>query len=556
MAFDYMMDEKKDMYHRMVHLQELIEGHFGHCEMIYLVYDQAGMDTLFTYPAVYDYGTINALIHQLIGNNIPKENKFIGVPISDEERLIYYHPDMESRVDYHVLMKEPGGASSLYGLFFIEFVETYSSESFTQIFNQQPFPLLANLICNVTIYSIQAYEKLFYTIDLFAEIIARKDKFMPFHMNNVANRCNRLSAALELDRRDSMILYIAALLHDVGKIYIDDNIINKPGSLTEQEYEKIKAHSEKGFNITNTELMGMDIFKDVPSIIKHHHEKFDGTGYPDALKGEDIPYLSRVLALADTVDAMMSVRSYKDQEPTSRIIEELKRCSGTQFDPELVEVMIDVLLEDPQGSGAHRLSTFIPKASIAMLNKINESISHFGNVVINGNHGKFILHEKVTEDEISSESRRVYIGYYLYGEFFEYRAEMLDQIQQQLLIEKFIYEPLDNFAYIRSNISAYITSSEVKIMEASVVKLGVSNLYLEVTDYEHDVLKSEKSELLIAFEVDMDGVRVWLRLKGQISRVFIFEDRQVLRIEINHSNYHIRDTLAQAIFEKKIIDEL
>ena len=131
-------------------------------------------------------------------------------------------------------------------------------------------------------------------------------------------------------------------MHDVGKIGIPSAIINKPGKLTDEEYTIIKSHVMKGYEILKpiTELPELSIGA------RWHHERFDGTGYPDGKKGEDIPEIARIICVADCYDAMSSDRIYREALPQFMVREEIARNKGTQFDPEIAEVMLQMIDED------------------------------------------------------------------------------------------------------------------------------------------------------------------------------------------------------------------
>ena len=116
----------------------------------------------------------------------------------------------------------------------------------------------------------------------------------------------------------------------------------KPEKLTDDEYSEIKNHPSIGAHI----LGSAEAFKNIVPIVKHHHEKFDGRGYPSGLKGEEIPYLARIAAIADTFDAMTSRRSYRNALDLQIVKEEIERCKGTQFDPQLAEVFLEILEND------------------------------------------------------------------------------------------------------------------------------------------------------------------------------------------------------------------
>ena len=165
-----------------------------------------------------------------------------------------------------------------------------------------------------------------------------KDSNTHGHSERVAEYVGALANRLELNEVDKQNLWRAAILHDIGKIGIPDIILNKPDSLTEEEWEIMRSHPVRGESICSKLRFASEILP----IIRHHHERFDGLGYPDGLKGSSIPYLARVVSVADAVDAMTSPRTYKTSVTMEQTIEELKRCSGTQFDPAIVEAFIAI----------------------------------------------------------------------------------------------------------------------------------------------------------------------------------------------------------------------
>ena len=132
---------------------------------------------------------------------------------------------------------------------------------------------------------------------------------------------------------------IGGLFHDIGKIGIPDSILLKESKLSDDEYSQIKNHPTIGAHI----LQNATIFQDILPIVKHHHERYDGNGYPSRLKGEEIPYFARIAAVADTFDAMTSKRTYRNAIPIEEVKEEIKRCEGTQFDPSIAETFLEIL---------------------------------------------------------------------------------------------------------------------------------------------------------------------------------------------------------------------
>ena len=140
---------------------------------------------------------------------------------------------------------------------------------------------------------------------------------------------------------DLQRLRTCAPLHDIGKIGINDSILNKTGKLTAQEFSIIKSHPLIGVNIVTP--LGLD--KDELAIIRNHHERWDGKGYPDGLAAENIPFLSRILVVADSFDAMSSDRAYRKAIPVEKCLKELVENKGTQFDPDIVDASINVFTE-------------------------------------------------------------------------------------------------------------------------------------------------------------------------------------------------------------------
>ena len=169
--------------------------------------------------------------------------------------------------------------------------------------------------------------------------VEAKDTYTRGHSDRVSEFSMLIGKHLGLPDEDLRILQIGGLFHDIGKIGVPDSILLKEGKLTDDEYSEIKNHPTIGAHI----LSNATIFQDIIPIVKHHHEKYDGNGYPGRLKGENIPYFARIAAIADTFDAMTSKRTYRDALPLDVVIAEIERCKGTQFDPKLADVFLNIL---------------------------------------------------------------------------------------------------------------------------------------------------------------------------------------------------------------------
>ncbi len=191
---------------------------------------------------------------------------------------------------------------------------------------------LSNTIEKLEKAYLDSIETLRYTVEA-------KDPYTRGHSDRVSRYSVLIGKYLGLPEEDLKTLKIGGLFHDIGKIGIPDSILLKESKLTDDEYSEIKNHPSIGAHI----LCNAEAFKDIIPIVKHHHERFDGRGYPGKLKGEDIPYFARIAAVADTFDAMTSRRTYRDSLPLDVVKEEIRDCSGTQFDPEIAKVFLDIL---------------------------------------------------------------------------------------------------------------------------------------------------------------------------------------------------------------------
>jgi response regulator RpfG family c-di-GMP phosphodiesterase len=174
------------------------------------------------------------------------------------------------------------------------------------------------------------------TIEGFARAVEANDTYTRGHSDRVMLYARLIAEGLGLDKEHTRRICTAALMHDIGKIGIPLDALNKPQKLTKEEYEIFKEHPDKGRRI----LEPIEFLKGIVPAVYHHHEQYDGTGYPLGLKGEEIPLEARILAVADTYDAMTSDRAYRSALSHEIAVAELKRCAATQFDPRIVAVFI------------------------------------------------------------------------------------------------------------------------------------------------------------------------------------------------------------------------
>jgi len=174
------------------------------------------------------------------------------------------------------------------------------------------------------------------TIEALAAAIDARDTYTHGHSHRVADYAHIIATELEeVEEIDEEALHLGALLHDVGKIGISDTLLQKPNRLTPDEYETIKSHAQIGYEM----VQGVDFLRNVAPIILHHHENFGGNGYPTGISGKKIPVESRIIMVCDAFDAMTSTRTYRKAGPVEGALAELRKHSGRQFDPDVVEAL-------------------------------------------------------------------------------------------------------------------------------------------------------------------------------------------------------------------------
>ncbi|MEZ0536418.1 HD domain-containing phosphohydrolase [Caldicellulosiruptoraceae bacterium PP1] len=187
-------------------------------------------------------------------------------------------------------------------------------------------------------------------ISVLLAALGEKDNVTKGHTDRVKKMCELMAQKLDLDDTQKNNLILLSEMHDIGKVAIPDSILNKKEPLTKREWEIIKSHSEKGYRIA----LASPELGSIAELILKHHEKWDGTGYPLGIKGEEIPIECRILALADAYDAMTNLRPYNKVKTHEEAIREIKYCSGTQFDPKIAEIFIELF--EPYHSNSTRLN--------------------------------------------------------------------------------------------------------------------------------------------------------------------------------------------------------
>lgn len=199
--------------------------------------------------------------------------------------------------------------------------------------------MLKTICTGINYMSVQVLKSK--TIDLIMNTLFEKSKREANHSNRVSQISQSIASKMDFNKDAINQIRIAGLIHDIGKIGVDEKILNKPARLTIEERREIERHPEIGWRI----LSSTNEFSELAQFVLHHHEKWDGSGYPNGIIGEAIPVEARIIGVADAYDAMTSKRSYQKGMIKKDAINELRRCSGTQFDPYIVDVFIHQVLE-------------------------------------------------------------------------------------------------------------------------------------------------------------------------------------------------------------------
>jgi len=196
------------------------------------------------------------------------------------------------------------------------------------------------------------------TVTSLALAIDAKDHYTEGHSQKVSAYASMIAKAAGRPAEEVEEIRLAALLHDIGKVGIPETILNKSGPLDATEWDTMKTHSDLGSRI----LDPLEAMRHIRKMIRHHHEFYDGTGYPDRLEGDEIPYGARVIAIADAYDTITSERTYKKARTPEDAFAELERCAANQFDPQIVRIFVDAM---------HRTSRSVAESGFNASNQTN-----------------------------------------------------------------------------------------------------------------------------------------------------------------------------------------
>ena len=303
------------------------------------------------------------------------------------------------------------------------------------------------------------------------------------HVRRTQRIGTALGKRIELTDLQQSQLSLLCLLHDIGKIGIPLEILNKPGKLSEEEWTILRSHVEKGYEIarSNNELKG------IAEEIRHHHERWDGTGYPDGLSCESIPLLSRVIAVVDAFDAMINDRAYRPAMSVSSAMKELKRCAGSQFDPYIVSEFLNMLKEHPEYIQDHLNEGTVSSAT---------NLSLLGNVKTEENPDNFTVHPIPYSRYLLNESMQIVSIDDNFEKLTGYTAE---DIQQKTILQSDLIPEEERTEYLCQT-SASLAKNPMVFQEHKLRRKDGTTIYVFCFGrlYYDSAVRTERSEIIIA----------------------------------------------------------
>ena len=312
-------------------------------------------------------------MHNSIFRGIGQYNRKI------EDFMAMLNPELMERIGYarinkKVEMMKTGVIlplineyKQILGVIYIESMNYESEIKLLTIYANQAASALSNAFLHMLVNTkneelIKTYSDLkktyIDTIDALRLTVDARDEYTCGHSDRVAFFSRKVGQALNLSDDDLILLSTAGVFHDIGKIGTADDILKKSDKLTLEEYSIIKQHPLKGAHI----LSALSMFQDVVPLVKYHHERIDGTGYPEGLKGDEIPFLARILSVADAFDAMTSNRRYRNKLDIHIAKEQLINGAGTQFDTEIIDIFIKEIIENAEELMKEIVTTYFIRA--------------------------------------------------------------------------------------------------------------------------------------------------------------------------------------------------
>lgn len=387
----------------------------------------------------------------------------------------------------------------------------------------------------------------FNLMHIFSDIIKKREPYMETHPYNVANWSNLIGQELDFSEEKLYVLYMAAILHDIGKFYLPESILNKPGALTAKEKKEIMNHPIYSYYIVKDLISGVEKLSGIENIILQHHERFDGTGYPKGLKGEDILLEGRILAVADSVDSMLSKRSYKKTMPINNVINQLMLNKGTQFDPDIAQIMVNILISK-QKNQEIIFNEPILIGTLAVLTK--EKSYHLQGTLIKTFAGyKF----KIDFDENMAGIKKNEIiesTFYIehHKKLYEYEADIVRVYKKNIYISQLTPKSSSNFFSLIWELNGVTSIKDSSSFDIIINKIGGDMLifYVNKDQFNDENILNDINNIRINFDDDIS-----VTVTGRVTSIIKVGHKIYCDFKYINILESTRDQIFKQIFKKQ-----
>ena len=421
-------------------------------------------------------------------------------------------------------------------------------------FDTLDFSLLQDSFCavyyafNILYKKSRERNKFYSLINIFSEIY--KNQYDQInHLYNVAYWSLLIAKELKLDEASRYQLYIASVLHDIGTLYLPQELINSHHRYSEAEARAIEKHVIYGAQILPQLDFETEDLHEIGRLIRHHHERYDGAGYPDQLAGSSIPLLSRIICVADALDAMLSERKYRPSKTLGQAIHEFRINRGKQFDPAVTDALIRVMKHQKDS-----IETILgPMTWGSLLVTADSGFYHFQGDIIRYNHGfKFVTNEytfdntgPLKNDAILHCSLVVFKG----GRIHELDVKNHRIIDHQMFIGDLILKPADHYFSIFWELEGFVSEAGKKKTAICLHQLGGNSMTFYVNAKKGNPVTLKKNQLYHVELLFEDEEK--LLIPGQVTRSYMSSHYVFYDYEYKNITEHLRDKIFKQIFNRQ-----
>lgn len=511
------------------------------------------------------YGTILYTSEDDVNYNIDlsKDNYYLNLVIKEKKIISYINEDREvsdhvplskeAAVEiYFPLMSNINKNGNVLGILYLSKNEVISNLKEIIIDTQvKSYVLDIQKYFEITYFNYLRDSELMYLIHTFYEINKKKNPLMKDHPFNVAFLSVTLGQELNLSEDELYNLYIAALLHDVGMLYIPEEILNKPESERNQlEKVEIQMHPVYGHNIVKDLVNDNNKLSGIDKIILQHHEMYDGSGFPQRLKGDKILLESKIIAIANEVDIMLSERNSKGPKAINQVIKELKLLKGKKFDPILTQKMIDILI-NKQNNQDVLLS--VPICIGALVITTKENVYSLQGTLINDKEGYVFIIDCDERFNIKyNDYKKDLIGSTFYSEqnknLYEFNVNIKFSDADKIYISSLTPMPSTNYFNLLWKLNGVVAFNSSVFSTVTINKIGGDFLSFYISK---ELIGDQKKLYTInSIKVNFDD-GTSIVVTGRISNIIRIRDKLYCEFKYINILESIRDMIFKQIFKKQ-----